>query len=83
MARTAATGSSARLIGRPITSTLAPPLRASRGVLNEYGNMSSATVLFVLQRLMADRPATGLALAFGPGLALEGLRFGWIEGDAG
>ena len=25
---------------------------------------------------------TGLALAFGPGLAMEGLRFGWID-DAG
>lgn len=62
-----------------------PPekLMASREVLREYGNMSSATVLFVLQRLMAERPATGLALAFGPGLAMEGLRFGWTEGDAG
>ena len=61
-----------------------PPekLAASRGVLNDYGNMSSATVLFVLQRLMAEKPATGLALAFGPGLAMEGLRFGWTEGDA-
>ena len=61
-----------------------PPerLAASREVLHEFGNMSSATVLFVLQRLMADRPANGIALAFGPGLAMEGLRFGWTEGDA-
>jgi len=61
-----------------------PPekLSASRSVLHDYGNMSSATVLFVLQRLMADRPASGIALAFGPGLALEGLRCGWT-GDAG
>lgn len=61
-----------------------PPekLAASRAVLNEYGNMSSATVLFVLRRLMEERPATGLALAFGPGLAMEGLRFGWVEDDA-
>ena len=56
---------------------------ASRGVLQDYGNMSSATVLFVLERLMPDRPGTGIALAFGPGLAMEGLRFGWTEGDAG
>ena len=55
---------------------------ASRGVLHDYGNMSSATVLFVLQRLMEQRPATGVALAFGPGLAMEGLRFGWTEGNA-
>ncbi len=58
-------------------------LDASRAVLAECGNMSSATVLFVLQRLMADHPASGVALAFGPGLAMEGLRFGWTEGDAG
>lgn len=62
-----------------------PPekLAASRGVLAEYGNMSSASVLFVLQRMWADRPASGIALAFGPGLALEGLHFGWSSGDAG
>ncbi len=56
---------------------------ASRSVLRDYGNMSSATVLFVLERLMRERPANGIALAFGPGLAMEGLRFGWTEGDAG
>jgi alpha-pyrone synthase len=56
---------------------------ASREVLREYGNMSSATVLFVLQRLMADHPQSGVALAFGPGLAMEGLHFGWTDGDAG
>ena len=56
---------------------------ASRAVLRDYGNMSSATVLFVLERLMRERPANGIALAFGPGLAMEGLRFGWTDGDAG
>jgi predicted naringenin-chalcone synthase len=56
---------------------------ASRAVLQDYGNMSSATVLFVLERLMAERPASGVALAFGPGLAMEGIRFGWTESDAG
>ncbi|MWV28320.1 type III polyketide synthase [Aurantiacibacter rhizosphaerae] len=61
-----------------------PPhaLDASRGVLDEYGNMSSATVLFVLERLARERPESGIALAFGPGLAMEGLRFGWIDGHA-
>jgi predicted naringenin-chalcone synthase len=62
---------------------LAPDqLAASREVLQQYGNMSSATVLFVLQRLMEQRPRSGLALAFGPGLAMEGLRFGWTGSDA-
>jgi alpha-pyrone synthase len=62
-----------------------PPakLAASRWVLADYGNMSSASVLFVLQRMWAERPASGVALAFGPGLALEGLHFGWTDGHAG
>jgi alpha-pyrone synthase len=61
-----------------------PPekVAASRAVLQDYGNMSSATVLFVLERLMQERPTTGIALAFGPGLAMEGLRFGWTDGSA-
>lgn len=57
-------------------------LNASRGVLSDFGNMSSATVIFVLERLMQERPENGVALAFGPGLAMEGLRFGWEHGDA-
>ncbi len=57
-------------------------LDASRGVLDDFGNMSSATVLFVLERLARERPESGIALAFGPGLAMEGLRFGWVNGDA-
>ena len=65
-------------------SGLAPEkLAASRAVLHRYGNLSSAAVLFVLERLIASRPSSGLALAFGPGLAMEGLRFSWTEGDAG
>lgn len=55
---------------------LAPAqLAASRAVLRAYGNMSSATVLFVLRELW-DQPdaATGdrvVAMAFGPGLTVE------------
>ena len=55
-------------------------LRHSREVLRNCGNMSSSTLMFVLERVMRDRPATGIALAFGPGLAMEGLRFGWRDG---
>jgi predicted naringenin-chalcone synthase len=57
-------------------------LAESREVLRSCGNMSSATILFVLERVMAREPATGVALAFGPGLAMEGFRFGWIESEA-
>ncbi|MGD8362658.1 MAG: type III polyketide synthase [Gemmatimonadota bacterium] len=43
-----------------------------RGVLAEFGNMSSATILFILQRLRAEgAPRPLVALAFGPGLAVE------------
>jgi len=52
-------------------------LRHSREVLRTCGNMSSSTLMFVLERVMQERPASGVALAFGPGLAMEGLRFRW------
>jgi predicted naringenin-chalcone synthase len=48
----------------------------SRGVLAECGNMSSPTVLFVLQRLRDRRaPLPCVALGFGPGLATEAALF--------
>lgn len=51
-------------------------LATSRAVLAGCGNMSSATLMFVLARLLAGPPVRqGVALAFGPGLAAEGLRF--------
>lgn len=44
----------------------------SREVLAECGNMSSATVLFIIDRMRADGAKTPcVALAFGPGLAVE------------
>ena len=54
-------------------------LGPSRDILRRFGNMSSATVIFVLEQFARKRPADGLALAFGPGLAMEGLRFGWAD----
>jgi alpha-pyrone synthase len=51
-------------------------LAASRQVLADYGNMSSSTLMFVLRALLRDPHAgTGVAIAFGPGLAAEGFRF--------
>ena len=46
--------------------------KVSRQVLSDYGNMSSATILFILKQLRdagAARPC--VALGFGPGLAAE------------
>jgi alkylresorcinol/alkylpyrone synthase len=50
-------------------------LAPSWKVLKDYGNMSSATVLFVLGEMIRDAPAChgdlGLIIAFGPGLSGE------------
>ena len=44
----------------------------SETVLAEYGNMSSPTVLFILDRLrQRSAPRPIVALAFGPGIAVE------------
>jgi predicted naringenin-chalcone synthase len=50
-------------------------ISASRRVLREHGNMSSPTVLFILNAMMRDGNAEGAVplLAFGPGLTIEGL----------
>jgi alpha-pyrone synthase len=52
-------------------------LRLSRDVLRRYGNMSSATVMFVLKEMLeAGTPAgRGCAMAFGPGLCAESMLF--------
>ncbi len=55
---------------------LAPDaLQASRAVLRDYGNMSSATVMFILREMLHDDAladgATIAGLAFGPGLTVE------------
>lgn len=51
-------------------------LEVSRGVLQEFGNMSSPTILFILDRLRsAKAPLPCVALAFGPGLMAEAVLF--------
>lgn len=48
----------------------------SREVLRDYGNMSSPTILFILERLRARQaPLPCVALAFGPGLMAEATLF--------
>lgn len=48
---------------------------ASREVLRTYGNMSSATVLFILRRILESGPEGDVvALCFGPGLTVETAR---------
>jgi alkylresorcinol/alkylpyrone synthase len=53
----------------------------ARGVLREYGNMSSATILFVLDRLLRAEVAVpgdwGVMIGLGPGFAAEGALLRW------
>lgn len=55
-------------------SLSADDVASSTATLRDFGNMSSATILFVLQRELARRTSGELvaAMAFGPGLTLEG-----------
>jgi predicted naringenin-chalcone synthase len=62
-------------------------LEHSRAVLREFGNMSSATVMFVLRRMLLRSGARagdrGLAMAFGPGMVAETFRFTIVGGGTG
>ncbi len=52
----------------------------TKAVLKEYGNMSSATVLYVLERFMEQNPKTGetgLMLSFGPGFTAQRILLEW------
>jgi predicted naringenin-chalcone synthase len=52
-------------------------LSASRNVLHRFGNMSSATVMFVLEQMLkSGKPGDlGCAMAFGPGVVAETMLF--------
>ena len=51
-----------------------PALAISHSVLAEFGNMSSPTVLFILERMRLARASHPcVAMGFGPGLAVEAL----------
>ena len=73
--------------GRKIVQTvdelfgsLGKSIADTRAVLDLYGNMSSATVLYVLERFMEkDNPAgtQGLMLSFGPGFSAQRVLLQW------
>jgi predicted naringenin-chalcone synthase len=52
-------------------------LSISRDVLARFGNMSSATVMFVLEQVLkhAQEGQTGCAMSFGPGITAETMLF--------
>lgn len=83
--------------GRRIVEKIQSALRLSEDMVRDsfeilrlYGNMSSPTILFILKRLLERHEAgqilgrgfqNGLAIAFGPGLSIEGCLFQQVEGD--
>ena len=52
-------------------------LQFSREILRQFGNMSSASIMFVLQKIMQQKnqKGDGCAMAFGPGIAMETMLF--------
>ncbi|WP_158795678.1 type III polyketide synthase [Pedobacter sp. L105] len=60
--------------------TLGKNIDDTKEVLRLYGNMSSATVLYVLERFMDKQPAPGekgLMLSFGPGFTAQRILLQW------
>jgi predicted naringenin-chalcone synthase len=55
----------------------AEALSYSRDILARFGNMSSATVMFVLEQILAraEKGQKGCAMSFGPGVTAETMLF--------
>ncbi|AWH86030.1 type III polyketide synthase [Flavobacterium album] len=73
--------------GRKIVSTveelfscLGKNIDATKETLKQYGNMSSATVLYVLEKIMDTNPQQrekGVMLSFGPGFSAQRVLLEW------
>jgi alpha-pyrone synthase len=64
----------------------AEQIAPARRVLANYGNMSSASVMFVFEELMRKTPPDssrpGVAVAFGPGLTIKAMEFTFVPSAA-
>mgnify|MGYP001022553777 CR=1 FL=1 len=61
-------------------SGLGKDINATKEILKHFGNMSSATVLYVLEKIMETNPAKGekgLMLSFGPGFSAQSILLQW------
>jgi len=61
-------------------SGLGKNINATKEVLRLYGNMSSATVLYVLEKIMDENPKKGekgVMLSFGPGFSAQRILLQW------
>ncbi len=59
---------------------LGKDLNATKAILRDYGNMSSATVLYVLDSILQDGVQSGdhgLMLSFGPGFSAQRILLKW------
>ncbi len=60
-------------------------VRHTRGVLRDYGNVSSGSFLFSYERLLAERRARpgdyGVMMTMGPGSTIETALLRWPDGD--
>lgn len=67
---------------REVVGLAEEDIRASRKILRQYGNLSSATVLFVLDEVMrSGNPQhgdLGVMVALGPGFAAEAALLRWL-----
>ena len=57
-------------------------LQYSRKILSEYGNMSSSTILFVLNEIMQAEHSlneTIFSIGFGPGISIETAMFAYVD----
>jgi len=60
--------------------SLGKDINITKAVLKDFGNMSSATVLYVLERFMKSAPKQGdlgLMLSFGPGFTAQRILLKW------
>lgn len=61
-------------------SGLGKNINDTKEVLRQYGNMSSATVLYVLERILDGNPKhgeRGVMLSFGPGFSAQRVLLQW------
>lgn len=62
-----------RRILEAVSEALDTELPESFEVLQDFGNMSSASIFFVLDRILREGSPPVAAMGFGPGLTMEGL----------
>lgn len=67
---------------RSAFSLTSEQIAPARRVLASYGNMSSASIMFVFEELLRHTPQNesrpGAAIAFGPGLTLKSMEFTFV-----